>query len=112
METQVNVIVGDGEPVAGQKSTWSNGSDTWHNIRIPKNATRTRPGTTTNCGYPFEMHAEGIGMTGWDWAGSPLAAWVGFDFDVLPHAKGMGVSDEELERVKQAAWPCPTSKPG
>ena len=34
METQVNVIAGDGEPVAGKKSTWSNGSDTWHSIRI------------------------------------------------------------------------------
>jgi len=28
METQVNVMAGDGEPVAGKKSTWTNGSDT------------------------------------------------------------------------------------
>ena len=38
METQVNVAVGDGEPVAGKRSTFSNGTDTWHSIRIPKDA--------------------------------------------------------------------------
>ena len=36
METQVNVIAGDGELVAGKKSTWSNGGDTWYNIPHPE----------------------------------------------------------------------------
>jgi hypothetical protein len=38
MEVQCNVIAADGEPVAGKRSTWSNGSDTWYSLRIPKNA--------------------------------------------------------------------------
>ena len=38
LETQVNVAAGDGEPVAGKRSTYSNGTDTWHSIRIPKDA--------------------------------------------------------------------------
>ena len=67
METQVNVIAGDGEPVAGKRSTWSNGSDTWHTIRIPKNADTEPTWEDYKIGYPFDQHAEGIGMTGWDW---------------------------------------------
>jgi len=67
METQVNVIVGDGEPVAGRKSTWSNGSDTWHSIRIPKDAATTPTWEDYRIGYPFDLYAEGVGMTGWDW---------------------------------------------
>ena len=46
-------------------------------------------------------------MTGWEWQ-SRRSRWVAFDFDSLTaHAKGIGVSDEELERVKHAAmaWP-------
>jgi len=38
METQVNVAAGDGEPVAGKRSTWSDGINEWFNVRIPKNA--------------------------------------------------------------------------
>ena len=34
MEVQVNVMAGDGEPVAGKKSTWTNGSDTWHSTPL------------------------------------------------------------------------------
>jgi len=32
METQVNVAAGNGEPVAGKRSTWSDGIDEWFNI--------------------------------------------------------------------------------
>src|SRR5512145_2609137 len=38
MEVQVNVAQGEGEPVAGRRNTWTDGSFTWHNIRAPKNA--------------------------------------------------------------------------
>ena len=56
---------------------------------------------------PFDQHAEGIGMTGWDWQ-APRSRWVAFDFDSLTgHAKGVGITDEELEKVKQAAMRCP-----
>ena len=48
METQVNVAAGDGEPVAGKRSTWSNGTETWHSTSaFPATPTPSRPGRTT-----------------------------------------------------------------
>ena len=48
METQINVLAGNGEPVDGKRNTWTDGHSTWHHIRMPKNAdTRAEPGTTT-----------------------------------------------------------------
>jgi len=103
LETQVNVAAGDGEPVAGKRSTWSNGTDTWWNIRVPRNANSEPSWNDYNLSFSFTEHAEGIGMTGWDWQ-ARCSRWVAFDFDALTnHAKGVGVTDEELEKVKQAA---------
>jgi hypothetical protein len=107
METQVNVIAGDGEPVAGKKSTWSNGSDTWHSIRIPKNAATDPTWEDYKIGYPFDLYAEGIGMTGFDWK-ARLSRHFGYDFDALTgHAQGIGIEEKELEKVKQAACALP-----
>ena len=93
METQVNVIAADGEPVAGKKSTWSNGSDTWHTIRIPKNAATDPTWEDYKIGYPFDLYAEGIGMTGWDWK-ARRSRHFGYDFDALTgHAQGIGIDD-------------------
>ena len=47
METQVNVAAGNGEPVGGKRSTWSNGTEEWFNIRIPQCQLGSRRGTTT-----------------------------------------------------------------
>ena len=42
-------------------------------------------------------------MTGWDWQ-ALRSRWVAFDFDSLTtHAKGAGLSKEELKAVKEAA---------
>ena len=107
METQVNVIAGDGEPVAGKKSTWSNGSDTWHSIRIPKNAASDPTWDDYKIGYPFDLYAEGIGMTGFDWE-ARRSRHFGYDFDALTgHAQGIGIDEKELEKVKQAACALP-----
>jgi len=38
METQVNVLAGNGEPVEGKRATYSDGINTWWNIRIPHGA--------------------------------------------------------------------------
>ncbi|MGD0901175.1 MAG: hypothetical protein ABR915_25380 [Thermoguttaceae bacterium] len=107
METQVNVLAGDGEPVAGKKSTWSNGSDTWHSIRIPKNAAADPTWEDYKIGYPFDLYAEGIGMTGWDWK-ARCSRHFGYDFDALTgHAQGIGIEEKDLEKVKQAACALP-----
>jgi len=106
-ETQINVIAADGEPVAGKKSTWSNGSDTWYSIRIPKNAATDPSWEDYKIGYPFDLYAEGIGMTGWRWT-TRRSMYVAFDVDSLTsHAKGIGIDDAQLERVKQAAEALP-----
>ena len=107
MEVQLNVIAADGEPVAGKRSTWSNGSDTWHAVRIPRNAATDPTWEDYRIGYPFDTYAEGIGMTGWDWR-ARRSAWFGYDFDALTaHAQGVGIEDEQLEKVKQAACALP-----
>jgi hypothetical protein len=37
-ETQVNVRPANGEKVEGKSQTWTNGTITWFNIRVPHNA--------------------------------------------------------------------------
>ena len=107
MEVQVNVMAGEGEPVAGKKSTWTNGSDTWHSIRIPKNAATEPTWEDYKIGYPFDLYAEGIGMTGWDWE-ARCSRHFGYDFDALTgHAQGIGIEEKELEKVKEAACALP-----
>jgi hypothetical protein len=107
METQVNVAVGDGEPVPGKRSTFSNGTETWHSIRVPKDANSEPSWEEYELRYPFDVHAEGIGMTGWDWQ-NRCSRWLAYDFDSLVgHAKGIGVSDNDLEKVKRAAMQLP-----
>jgi hypothetical protein len=107
METQVNVAAGNGEPVADKRNTWSDGIDEWHSIRIPKNANSTPEFRDYNLRFPLDLHAEAIGFTGWDWS-ARRSRWLGFDFDSLTgHAAGVGVSDDELKRVSEAAQALP-----
>ncbi len=107
LETQVNVAPGNGEAVEGKRTTWSDGINQWWNIRLPKNANDMPEWQDYELKFPFELHAEAIGCTGWDWK-APCSRWVAFDFDsITTHAKGVGVTDEDLERVKAAAEALP-----
>jgi hypothetical protein len=107
METQVNVAAGLGEPVEGKRNTWSDGLEEWWNIRIPKHADTEPEFRDYEMKWPLDTHAEGIGCTGWDWS-ARRSRWVGFDFDsITGHAAGVGVSDEELHRVSEAAQALP-----
>ncbi len=107
METQVNVAADNGEPIDGKRSTYTDGEFEWFNIRIPKNAATEPEFRDYELRWPLDLHVEGIGWTGWDWSARRSRA-MGFDFDAITgHAKGIGVSDEELERIKQAAMSLP-----
>lgn len=107
METQVNVAAGNGEPVAGKRTTWSDGVNEWFNIRIPKNAATEPTWNDYTLPFPLDLHAEGIGCTGWNWQ-ELCSLWVGYDFDALTsHAKGVGITDAELARVRAAAEALP-----
>lgn len=107
METQVNVSSGNGEAVAGRRHTWTDGLHEWWNIRIPRNANSEPEFNDYNLDWPLDLHADAIGCTGWDWH-NRCSRWVGFDFDsITGHAAGVGVSDEELSKVAEAARALP-----
>jgi hypothetical protein len=107
METQVNVAAGKGEPVEGKRTTWTDGINSWWNIRVPANANATPEWDDYELSYPLAEHAEGIGSTGWDWA-ARRSRWLGFDFDnITDHAQGVGITAAELEKVCEAAKAIP-----
>jgi hypothetical protein len=108
LETQVYVSAIGGEPVAESKGTYSDGINKWWNIRIPKGAnTNTPVWDDYELTWPIEEYAEAIGCTGWDYR-NRCSRWVAYDFDAITgHAPGIGVSETELERIKQAAADIP-----
>lgn len=103
MEVQINVMVGDGEAVAGRRNTWSDGIQTWHHIRLPKNANTIPENNDYQLGYSIYEKAEYIGMTGWDFQ-NLRSRFVGFDFDsITGHAAGVGIDEQSLTDVREAA---------
>lgn len=108
MECQVNVAQDGGERVekSFRGKLWhgyTDGTQTWKSFRIPFNAA-TEPSYEDNeIGFSLAEHAEGIGMTGWDWK-NKCSRWVAFDFDAITghsekHAKKL--SAEELESLRK-----------
>ncbi len=107
LETQVNVAAGQGTPVPGKKSTFTDGLNDWWSIRIPKKADNEPEWKEYELKWPIELHADAIGSTGWNWQ-TKRSLYCGFDFDAIAgHAKGVGVTDDKLEEVKQAAMALP-----
>lgn len=107
LETQVNVAAGTGEPVAEKRNTYTDGTSEWFSFRIPRNAASEPEFTDWSISWPLDLHAEGIGSTGWDW-NARCSRFVGFDFDAITgHAAGIGIADEELRRVREAAEALP-----
>ena len=110
MECQVNVAQDGGERIEGDFKGrrwhgWSDGLTTWKSFRIPYKASSDPEYTDVEIRFDLAEHAEGIGMTGWDWK-NRVSRWVAFDFDAL-----IGHSDrhkskltyEELKAVERAA---------
>ena len=107
METQVNVAADGGEPVEGKRNTFTDGELEWFSFRIPKNAGTTPEFCDWKLRCPLDLHTEGIGCTGFDYV-NLCSRWFGFDFDsIIGHAPGTGISDEDMEAVKKAAWAIP-----
>lgn len=117
MEVQVTVARDNGERVEGEYKgrvyqAYTNGLETWKPIRIPRNANTVPEYEDSPMGYDLAAHAEGIGMTGWDWV-SRESRWVAFDFDAITghsekHAKKL--TEAQLDEIRQAlhAVPCVT----
>jgi len=107
LETQVNVAAGNGWPVDGKRGSFTDGIDEWFNLRIPSNASDKPHFRDYEIRYPFDLHAEAIGSTGWDW-NNRTSRFFGYDFDsITGHAAGVGVTVDELDRIREAAQAIP-----
>lgn len=108
MEVQVNVACGNGTRVDSefkgrQWNAWTDGIQTWYPFRIPKNANSEPEYNDSELKYDLIEHAEGIGMTGWNWE-KRESNWVAFDFDGIAghsekHEKKL--TDAELKEVEK-----------
>ena len=114
MEVQVNVAKGKGERFEGsyrgkQFTAWSDGSQIWKSFRIPWKANSTPEYNDSEIKFDLAEHAEGIGLTGWDWE-SCRSRWVAFDFDAITGHSDKHttkLTDLELENVVEAAYNIP-----
>lgn len=108
MEVQVNVAVAKGRPVEGLRNTYESKGTQFHPFRIPKKAgTPEAYFKDYPLSWSLEEYANAIGMTGWDWK-FKRSKFIAFDFDsITNHTKGTGLTDEELQKIKQAVWDIP-----
>jgi hypothetical protein len=108
MEVQVNVgrdggkRVDAGELKGREYNAWTDGTNQWKPFRIPMAANTEPVYDDKPISFSLEQHAEGIGMTGWDWK-NRLSRWVAFDFDAIighsdKHSKKL--TDDELRKVQ------------
>lgn len=110
MEVQVNVAQGKGEKVEGVYNglPWrgfSDGVQTWKPFRIPFKAGTAPHYEDSEIRFDLFEHAEGIGLTGWDWK-QQRSLWVAFDFDSIIGHKA-GLSDAKLQEVSEKASAIP-----
>ena len=107
MECQINVGQDGGERVdktfnGRTYMAWTDGTEEWKPIRIPRNAATEPEYEDRPMSFDLTRHAEGIGMTGWDWQ-HRVSRWVAFDFDAITgHAEAHSkkLSDDELRQVE------------
>jgi hypothetical protein len=115
MEVQVNVAKDEGERVeAGDFKgkawvEWTDGIEKWASYRIPKNANSTPEDNDYTQQFNLERHAEGIGMTGWNWQ-ERKSYWVAYDFDAMlghsdVHQKKL--TDRELAEIQDVVTKLP-----
>lgn len=107
MEVQVNVSASGAEPVEGRRNTWTKDGNTFWHIRVPKNAMSDPQWQDYALEWSMVHHADAIGMTGWDWV-NRNSIFVAYDFDAITgHAPGVGVTDEKLQQIREAAMGIP-----
>jgi len=113
MEVQVNAAQDNGVRTQGeyQGRTWHGWQDpvdpgkTWKSFRIPYRAKTDPEYNPKEQTWPLGLHAEGVGLTGWNWA-RRCSLWVAYDFDSIANHK-QGLSADELEALKTTAMQIP-----
>lgn len=109
MEVQVNVARDGGEKEKGEYKgkeyvVWTDGVEKWKSFRIPYKAmTDTPEYTDVPMSFSLDKHAEGIGMTGWNWK-EQKSIWCAYDFDTIVghserHTKKL--TDVELQGIQK-----------
>jgi hypothetical protein len=114
MEVQVNVAQDSGEKITSKSGrrglhSFSDGIQKWFAFRIPKKAFTVPEDNDFEIHYDLAAHAEGIGLTGWDWK-NRVSKWCAFDFDAISgHSDkhSTTLTDVELKEVKDAACAIP-----
>lgn len=114
MECQVNVAKDKGEQIEGEWEgvKWlgfTDGNQTWKSFRIPRNAGTTPVFTDGAMTFDLGLHAEAIGMTGWNWKDA-VSKWVAYDFDaIVGHSEKHTnkLTSEELKRIQDVVCDIP-----
>jgi len=110
MEVQVNVAQDNGSRTSGEYQGvhwhgWTDGNETWKSFRIPYNAATKPEYIDKDIRFNLALHAEGIGLTGWDWY-NKRSMWVAFDFDsIISHKQGL--TTQELLIIQDQAAKVP-----
>ena len=109
MEVQILVGQDGGERInktyKGHNWTaYTDGLQTWKPFRIPYMA-NSNPEFDLSSTMDFDLtkHAEGIGMTGWDWI-ERKSKWVAFDFDSITghsEAHEKKLTQNELDNIRE-----------
>ncbi len=109
MEVQINVSPKDGKQISQESGyngrTWrgfTDGETTWKPFRIPWNARSEPEYNDSKLMFDLGKYAEGIGMTGWNWA-KKESIWVAYDFDsIIGHSDSHNkvLTEEELNNLK------------
>jgi hypothetical protein len=108
MEVQINVASDGAERIEGdykgrQWHGWTNGIETWKPFRIPHNSRISPEDNDFEINFNLAAHAEGIGMTGWNWR-LKQSLWVGFDFDaIIGHSESHDkkLTEAELKKISE-----------
>ncbi len=106
MECQVNVK-SMGKKQSEEGNFYEDGmGNRWYNIRIPKKAD-SEPEFDLSRGVPYDLerYTMGIGLTGWNWKNKRSVFCI-YDFDTIvghSDAHTAKISDEEMDRVREAA---------
>jgi hypothetical protein len=109
LEIQINVRTDIGRPIDGDAQKREHNGFEFGPIRIPYNASGKKGEPNWRdfpAKWPLCQYAAAIGSTGWCWR-RRTSHWVGFDIDAIAGHKGSGISDGELEQVRQAAFALP-----
>ncbi len=106
MECQVNVAQDGGKRVDGEFKgrrwqAWTDDIQTWASFRLPLHANSEPEDNDREIKYDLAVHAEAIGMTGWNWR-TRKSEWVAFDFDSIVGHKS-GLNNDQLLEVVEAA---------